>query len=81
MAAITVPASEILPDDVLCNVLGTPFAVVATVIGDEEVGVWVSAYTLDGACWFPVTFDVGEDAIVIRAEPAADTSAAVALVD
>ncbi|KDQ65665.1 hypothetical protein [Streptomyces sp. NTK 937] len=66
MDPITIPASEIRPDDILCNIVGTPFAHVATIIGDEEVGVWVSAYSLDRGCWFPVTFDVGEEAIIIR---------------
>lgn len=68
MTTLTVPASEIRPDDLLCNVLGVPFAHVATVIGDDEAGVWVSAYTLDGQAWFPVTFDMGEDATVVREE-------------
>ncbi|MFJ3084424.1 hypothetical protein ACIPJG_32365 [Streptomyces halstedii] len=66
MDPLTIPAPGIRPDDILCNVIGTPFAHVATVIGDDEVGVWVSAYSLDGQCWFPVSFDVGEEAIVIR---------------
>ncbi|MER5501322.1 hypothetical protein ABT096_29535 [Streptomyces sp. NPDC002561] len=66
MDAITIPAASIRPDDLLCNAFGSPCARVADVIGTEGSCVWVSAYTLGGDCWFPVTYDVGEDATVIR---------------
>ncbi|MGP3750835.1 hypothetical protein [Streptomyces sp. IBSNAI001] len=68
MTTITIPASEIRPDDLLCGVTGVPFARVSEVIGSGESCVWVSTYSLDGECWFPVSYDVGEEAIVMREE-------------
>ncbi|WP_327379387.1 hypothetical protein [Streptomyces sp. NBC_01212] len=68
MITLTIPASEIRPDDLLCNVEGTPVGRVSTVIGSAETCVWVSTCTLDGGHQFPVTYDVGEEAIVVREE-------------
>ncbi|MFB7919351.1 hypothetical protein [Streptomyces sp. NPDC056061] len=68
MNTLTIPAASIRPDDILCNATGAPCARVADVIGAEESCVWVSAYSLDGDVWFPVSFDVGEETTVMREE-------------
>ncbi|MFJ9213053.1 hypothetical protein [Streptomyces sp. NPDC102264] len=64
----SIPAGDVQEDDVLCDVHGRPYALVAAVIGDDDAGVWVSAYTLseDDPRWFPVKFEPGEMAIVMR---------------
>ncbi|WP_326812147.1 hypothetical protein [Streptomyces scopuliridis] len=68
MSPITLPAGDIAENDILCDDAGRPYALVATVIGDDDAGVWVSAYTLDEAnpTWFPVKFEPGETAVVQR---------------
>ncbi|MGW2515041.1 hypothetical protein ACWC0A_37870 [Streptomyces scopuliridis] len=68
MSPITLPAGDIAENDILCDVNGHPYAVAATVIGDDDAGVWVSAHSLDDEDprWFPVKFEPGEMALVQR---------------
>ncbi|MEV4972014.1 hypothetical protein [Streptomyces scopuliridis] len=64
----TVPAGDLEENDILCDVAARPYALVAAVVGDDDAGVWVSAYTLDDEDprWFPVTFEPGEMTLIQR---------------
>jgi hypothetical protein len=61
-----VPAGQLQAHDVLCDDEGKPFAVVATVVGDDESGVWASTYDVTtGAPWIPLEFPAGATAVIL----------------